>query len=251
MSLNRIEGAVELLLSLRNSKSQISRLPVELRPSSASEAYAMQAEMTRKSGELVAGWKVGFVPEVRLTSAPIYKSAIYRNSSTIAATEFLDLRVEGEVAFVLKEDLPSRDRPYSEHEVVDAIGDAYAAIEVLSSRTSEFMQLPEGEKIADNMGNGAMIYGPPCVEWKDLDLATLPAAMRINGKVVAEAKGGNAAGNPLKAMTALANHAAGHQGLRSGQIVITGTCTGIHPASVGDEILVRFAGLGEVELIIR
>jgi len=242
-----VEALASLLHSLRQSNTRMPRPPHEMSPQTADEAFRVQDALTGLLGLPVDGWKVGLAPD-RFTCAPIYRPHIYESGASVDAALVPDLRAEAEVAFVLGQDLPPREGTFSMEEVMDAIATAHPAMEIGSSRFVEFMELTMEEKIADNMGNGIILYGPAFSDWRAIDRANLAMEMRVNGQPAVRKRGGNSAGDPLNAMVALANHARGRGGLRAGQVVITGSVMGFHEVEAGDEVDVTFENLGEVSV---
>ncbi len=68
---------------------------------------------------------------------------------------------------------------------------------------------------------------------------------------MASAVGGNAAGHPRRLLTWLANHCARRgRALAAGDIVTTGTHTGLVFAAPGATATVRFPGVGEASVTL-
>lgn len=243
----RIAGA---LLEARRANRVLPALTADDVPVSMPEAFAVQRDMTRLIDQPIAGWKVGYVRDVRLTHAPVYRDACVASGARVRLTASAAPAVEGEIGFVLARDLPPRATPYTPDEVADAVGSVCAAIEIGAPRLATFMEAPLEHKIADNMGNCALVYGSGTQDWRDLALDSLRVTLAIDGVIVTEAVGGNAAGNPFDALVALANAPYKQEPLRAGQVVITGTCTGIYPARAGIEARVVFEKLGEVSVTL-
>ncbi len=73
--------------------------------------------------------------------------------------------------------------------------------------------------------------------------------MTINGTQRGEGTGSRALGDPLNVLLWLANHqSAAGRGLSAGEIVSTGTCTGLDPVHAGDVARADFGTLGTVEI---
>jgi 2-keto-4-pentenoate hydratase len=246
----RIAHIAGALFDARRANRVLPTLAEDDMPVSMPEAFAVQAEMTRLIGQPIVGWKVGYVRDVRLTYAPVYLDACVASGTRVRLSASQAPAVEGEVGFVLGQDLPPRAEPYTPDEVAQAVSSVCAAIEIGAPRLGNFMEAPLEHKIADNMGNGALVYGSGTRHWRDIALDSLRVTLAIDGVLVTEAVGGNAAGNPFEALVALANAPNKHEPLRTGHVVITGTCTGIYPARAGIEAHVAFDGLGEVSVTL-
>ena len=76
------------------------------------------------------------------------------------------------------------------------------------------------------------------------------ATLSVNGStVVQRATWGNPAGDPLRLLAWLANEGAlSLGGLRAGQWVTTGSCTGTVMVTPGTVVVADFPGLGRAEL---
>ena len=103
--------------------------------------------------------------------------------------------------------------------------------------------------LADMLSNGALVVGAPLKAWSNIDFTTIAVEFAVNGKVVVSRRGGLPSGDPLGGVVALANHLA-RRGtpLLAGQYITTGSYTGVHLASPGDEMVVSFEGFSELRL---
>ena len=67
--------------------------------------------------------------------------------------------LEAEIAFLMGEDLPPRETPYTREEVVAAIASCHPAIEVLESGLIDPTQAAKMSMIADLQMHGGFVYG--------------------------------------------------------------------------------------------
>ena len=104
---------------------------------------------------------------------------------------------------------------------------------------------------ADCGANVALITGDWLSNWQDFDLPNHAVRICNNGQVVAEGRGSSAMGNPLLVMQWIANHARTKDGLKQGEVVSTGTCTGLTKVSAGDFLLGDFGNIGIVKVILH
>jgi 2-keto-4-pentenoate hydratase len=227
-------------------------------PKSSQEAYAIQHEIAALCGEPARGFKVGSTsleaqrllgtnePGSGLLLAPY----LYESPARISIEPAHTPAVEGEFAFKLGRDLPPRTAPYASDEVADAVDAVAGAIEVVGTRFSGGLA-GKGRWLvtADCGANIAFVGGRWRHDWRRLDLKTHPVAMTINGALRGTGTGARALGDPMNVLLWLANQqsAAGH-GLKSGEIVSTGTCTGLDPVRPGDRVQADFGELGTVEI---
>ena len=257
MSQERFEQAADLLLSARNDHRLLGDLPEDCRPRSETEGYATQDLLARRLGEATVGWKVACTsPEAQRRletnepfSGPMLRPGVHDSPATIASASFFMRMVEGEFAFRLGQDLPARDAPYELDEIRAAIATLHPAIEVADSRYRDWLVMDKPSLIADLAVSGALIVGPAIEDWQPRDLSRMAVRMTVNGETVGEGSGADALGDPVRSVRWLANHpVARGDGLRAGQIVTTGTCTGNFMAPDGSVASADFGDLGEVRI---
>ena len=245
----RVAAAAEALLTARRDGA-IAELPESCRPRSAAEAYAVQDEIAIRLGG-IAGWKVG-APAADATPAcaPLPSGTILTTPAQVDAAKHPMRGVEAEIAFRFGEDLPARAEPYDRAAVMAAIETACPAIELCDSRYLDFKKVDPLSHQADSNANAGLVVGADWDGWRDLDAAAQAVRLRIGGETVADHRGGNTAGEPLRLLVWLANHAAARgQPLRKGQIVTTGSWTGLPCAQPGDEVVADFPGIGSVQVL--
>ncbi len=245
------EGLAARLLAARRHRQPIARLPEVAVPKSAEAAYRVQDEVTRALGR-IAGWKVGAPSDsAEPNCAPLLADRVRSSPARFAATEFRLLGVEAELAFRLGIDLPARSTDYGEDEVWAAIETMHVAIELVDSRYADFPNTDKLALLADHQSNGAFCYGAAIGDWRATDFLRQEARLLIDGKEVARARGGNVAGHPRRLLGWLANHCARRgRALAAGDIVTTGSHTGLHRARAGAKVTALFPELGEARLTI-
>jgi 2-keto-4-pentenoate hydratase len=168
------------------------------------------------------------------------------------AADAADFRgVEAELACRIGRDLPARAAPYTVDEAWAAIESVHVAIEYLATRFADRRAVSNLAILADNISNGGFCWGPAIEDWWRIDFLHQPAQLLIDGAVATEAVGGNTAGHPGRLLAWLANHAAARgRPLAAGDIVTTGSHTGLVVAAPGARVTARFPGLGEAELAL-
>lgn len=241
----------ELLLAARRTGRPIEALPAALVPATADVAYAVQDAVQAALGA-VAGWKVGAAsPAAEPNCAPLLAASVAASPARWPAARFRLRGIEGELAFRFGRALPPRAAPYDADEVWAAIDTLHPAIELVESRFADFRAMDKLALLADFGSNGAFCYGAAVRDWRAVDFLRQPAVLTIGGKEMATAIGGNAAGHPRRLLAWLANHLASRGGgIAAGDIVTTGTHTGLAFAEPGATVTVRFAGLGEASLAL-
>lgn len=214
---------------------------------SVADAYVVQERVVRELGP-VGAWKVGAAsPSAEPMRAPILTGDIHASPVSLPASRFHVLGIEAEIAYRLRADLPARARPYTADDLAAAIEGMLPAIELVDARLADHAAAPPLWKLADNQINGGLVAGAPVHDWQRLDPRTQPVRLEVDGAVVAEGQGGNTAGDPFRLLVWLANSCGSHcGGLRRGQIVTTGSLTGLRFVAPGARVRASFEGLGEV-----
>ncbi|MFC7051450.1 2-keto-4-pentenoate hydratase [Hansschlegelia quercus] len=251
MSEDKIAAAARLLSEARTPGQALETFPTDLAPDDEAEALAMHERVVTARGPVVA-WKVGAPTPAAEPGYGMIADATFSVGPTRIPAGALRLwAVEAEIAVTLGQDLPDRAEPYAQDEVLAAVKDWRAAIEVLDTAFVNWASTPGLWRLADGMSHGALIVGPPC-GLPSGALATLPVTLEIGGETIFAHEGGNTGGDPARLLTALANLRRGTaRPLRAGDVVTTGSATPFHRASGGQAVRAYFDGLEAAELTIE
>ena len=229
-------------------------LPAALRPCNGAQAYAVQDAVVRERGEIV-GWKVGAAsPQALPARAALTRDSVFvapaGQALNLPAAGFALMGVEAELVYELGADLPERATPYSPAEVLAAMVSVRAAIEVCDTRFAAWAQQGEWSRLADQACHGALIVGSGTGDVAAVQPLLQPVSLSVNGAVaVQHVAWGNPAGDPLRLLAWLANEGARSLGgLRAGQWVTTGSCTGTVLVAPGTVVVAELPGLGRAEL---
>jgi len=247
MTPHAIAEAAALLVAAETDRRPLERLPEACRPATVEDALAIQREIVAQKKDRVAGWKVGAVVEGTLTYGVLLASRVLQSPAHLDAASAPLLGMESEIAFRFHRDLPPRDAPYAYEDIADHVV-AFAAIEVVATRFTSYRGTPFMERLADRMSNGAFVVGPEQEAWRALDLRALPVTLQFDDAIVVQRRGGHTAGDPLLPAVALANVLRTTTGVAAGQVMTTGTYTGLEFARPGMRIRTTFAGVGSVEV---
>ncbi|GEA16205.1 MAG: 2-keto-4-pentenoate hydratase [Moorella sp. (in: firmicutes)] len=160
--------------------------------------------------------------------------------------ELLLPRVEGELAFILKDTLKGPGVTIAD--VFRATEGIMPAFEIVDSRIRDWkIKLPD--TIADNASSARLVLGSRMVPIKDLDLRLIGMVLEKNGEVVSSGAGAAVWGHPAAAVAWLANKLAAFDiALEAGEIILSGAVTAAENASAGDVFTVSFHGLGSLSL---
>ncbi len=254
----RLKAIAGWLWEARQRRETYRNLPDELRPQSIAEAYAAQEAYYRLAEPLYgppAGAKIATTTKVMQDlmgithpcGGAIFQRTIYASPARVRAADFVNLRVESEIALKLGADLPAAGAPFTRESVAAAIAGAMAAFELLEDRSADYTNTEVRTLIVENCWNGGAVTGPPKSVPVDA-LVGLAGRTSVGGKEMGEGK----ADDPCATLAWLANHVAERgRSLKAGMVVITGSL--IPPISLraGDRAVFKVDGLGEaaVEVI--
>jgi 2-keto-4-pentenoate hydratase len=267
MTPESVATAARELVAARRSAKTIESLPESCRPTTAAEGYAVQMAVVGLWGEQVAGWKAGAtLPAVQQRFGlsepflgPIFASTVMTSPATAEASRF-DLRppgaggkravaVEVEFAVRLGRDLAPVAGGRSEAEVLDAVEALVPAIEIITPRYGAVPGGTPGQALADCGLNGGIVLGSPVADWRGIDYPAHETRLVVDGKTTVEGTGSLVLGHPFKSLTWLVN-GVGRLGyaLAKGQVLTTGSMTGIAHVDQGAHIVGDFGRLGRVEV---
>ena len=227
---------------------------------SVETAYAVQRLARKMDGLPMGGWKVGATsiePQRLLgarepATAPMFQPNCLTSPATVAVFPNQSPCVEGEFAFRFSRSLPPRRDDYALEEVLEAVDSVLPAIEVVGCRfEGGFDGLGALRLVADATAHTAFVSGRPSIGWRNMDLNAHRATMYRNGVKISEGTGASVLDGPLSVLLWTANHLSRlGDSIEAGEVITTGTCTGITPVSPGDTVVADFGGLGKVELRI-
>ena len=245
----------ERLAAVWHGGEPLRALPPALIPHSTAEAYAAQTALVARLMPIlgpIVGWKVGAPsPAAEPAAAPLLADLVRPSPARFGGPRLRLFGIEAEVAFRFGQALPPRPEPYGEAEVSAAIHSMHPAIELVETRFEAWEGPPGLAKLADLGSNGGFCFGPGSADWRSRDLARPIVTLEIDGKRMAERVGGNTAGHPMRTLIWLANHAGRlGRGLVAGDVVTTGSHTGLVFARQASRVLARVAELGEANLVL-
>ncbi len=248
-------SAADLFVKARQTAQPIPDLPDALKPASLEEAYFVQDTMAKAiqggSSDGIRSWKVGApTPDATPLFGPMISGWIGGDASVLGEPRHRFRGLEAEIAFLVGQDLPPREKPYTRAEIIVAIASCHAAIEELETGLVDPSTVERFTMIADLQMHGGFIHGPAVPRWEQIDFARESVTLAVDGTVRVERTGSNTAGSDLlRLVLYLANEGAGRTGgLQRGGWVTTGSWTGNTPASAGSAVEVRFSNAGPVSL---
>ena len=253
-----LPAAAAFLLSHWRAGTKCEAMPERLRPADRREAYAIQALLERASAAPLFGWKIAATSKAGQAhigvGGPLAGRILAERVLPDGATTSLagnSMRVaELEFAFRMGRDLPPREHPYAQEEVLDAVASLHPAIEIPDSRFADFVAAGGVQLVADNACAHEFMLGESTgADWRGLDLAAFEPVARMPGRPDQIGRGANVLGDPRLALTWLVNELSGlGVTLRAGEVVTTGTCVVPIAIAPGDAIKADFGVLGRVSV---
>jgi len=244
-----IQSIAERLDRAWRTKMPIAPLSESEGISDVSAAYAIQSHWTNirlRRGEQIAGRKIGLtsraVQQQMGVNEPDYgtlwKSSFYEAKDgkvTMPASDFMQPRIEGEVAFLICK--PLREPNITARRVLAATDACALGIEIVASRIAGW-KIQLLDTIADNASYGGFTLGPWDKKLRDSDLSALAMPVRKNGALAGEGLGSAVLGNPAIAAAWLANKLVNFGvSLEPGDVVISGAFMKMLPFEAGDQFV--------------
>ena len=261
MPITTQQQAADLIWQHWQQRTHLACLPPGLKPATRAEGYAIQACFEARSGKPLYGWKIAatsiagqhHIQVDQPLAGRILAERVYQSGAGLPLTGNQMRVVEGEFAFRMARDLPPRAAPYTNEEVLAAVATLHPAIEVPDSRFAPFEAAGGPQLIADNACTDFLVVGAPAADpWRGLDLTQHAVSARHvaahDGSVnTIEGVGSNVLGDPLVALTWIANELSGiNVTLRAGELVPTGTCFKPFAVAPGDAVEINYGVLGRV-----
>lgn len=246
----------EMLVAARRAPHQINDLPTDLVPTLVAAGYDVAAVVALNLGWEPLGWKIaGTTAEVReklRIDEPIY-GRTYKRFQVVSPCWFhhadlLDPLVECEFFVTLGKDLAPRDDSWTMDEVIEAVDEVHAGIEVAECRFPNKSLPPLPAILADGAASGRYVFGDPIPNWRD-GLTDVAVVLEIDGEPRRHGTGRDVYGDPLAPLHWLAETLRKRGlGLAKGEMISTGSCTGMLPVKPGQHILARFGSGACVEI---
>ena len=249
-----IEGACTLLVEAhQHGRRFASRAQPTL--SDLRDVYRIHRGVLRviAAGARVDTWKVSPPrPDAPATGAPVLPGKRVGSPAAVSVAGFRMLGIEAELAFRFGADLAPRTPPYTNEEIIAAVQEICVAIELCDTRLTDWAEAPPLWRLADFQSGAMLIVGDGRCDWRTIDFAQQEVELTINGEVRARNCGSHPTVDPSRLLPAIVAHCIEHSdGLRAGDVVTTGSWTGMTQAAPGDAIRVHFPGIGSASLVLE
>ena len=219
---------------------------------SIEDAYKVQMEnclKKQKEGKRIVGKKIG------LTSLPMQKmlgvfepdygqlfDSMLISDRTVSQSSYLLPKAEGELAFVMKEDISGPQ--VTPWEVLQAVDYVFPSIEIIDSRVRDW-KIKIEDTVADNASSGSFVIGDRYCSPREIDMLSTGMVFIKNGEIISTGTTAEVMGSPVNAVCWLINKLAVFGvGVKKGEIILSGSLTAAIPFAVNDVIEVVFDRLG-------
>ena len=253
----RLDAMAQHMWDARRARRKHANLPDDLKPASIAEAYLAQEAYYGLAEPVygpVAGVKVATTTKVMQAlmgithpcGGAIFQRTIHASPARIAKADFVNVRLESEIALKLGKDMPVAGAPWTAETVAPFVAGAMPAYELIEDRNAVYTEANAVSMIVENCWNGGVVIGAPRpVTHKDV--VGITGRQTLNGKPIGEGK----SENPFATLAWLANLLADRgRELKAGMVVITGSLIPTFSIAVGDHAVFTVDGLGEAAIDI-
>ncbi|WP_068168092.1 2-oxo-hept-4-ene-1,7-dioate hydratase [Rothia sp. ND6WE1A] len=243
------------LAEAEKSRTMIPRLTAQYPEMTVEDSYAVQNTWRARgeaAGRRLAGRKIGLTSKVMQEATgitepdygAIFADQIFENGSVIEHAQFSNVRIEVELAFVLKDDVKGPNTTI--FDVLKATDYVVPALEILSSRI-EMEGRTIVDTISDNAALGGMIYGGTPIAPDAVDLRWISALLYRNETIEDTGVAAAVLNHPAMGVVWLANKLAQHgDSLKAGEIILAGSFTKPMWVYPGDTVHADYGDLGSI-----
>jgi len=250
-----IQKAAVALLEAERLKKPIAPFTssTDISVDDAYQIQLLQIEEKLKSAKL-EGMKIGLTSKVMQqmfnVDTPdfghILNTMIFENNGEVSKAQFIQPKVEFELAFILKEDLMGPN--VTAEEVLKATEAIAPAIEIIDSRIMDW-KFKFQDTVADNGSSAGAIIGELKAVPSFDELANIRLVAKKNGEIFDEGVSSAVMDNPANAVAWLANMLSDYNiSLKAGQFILAGAITAAVPFEPGDEFEVDYGEYGQVKV---
>lgn len=258
-----IQSAAQKLYQAELNRQQIPALTLSHPEMTMDDAYAIQknwVDQKIENGAQVKGYKIGLTSRAMQMAVNIDQpdfgvlldDMFFPDGAQIPAGDFLDPRIEVELAFVLK--APLKGANVTIFDVLNATDYVVPAIELIAARCHRTD--PETgytrkvyDTIADNAANGGIIIGGRPIRPDEMDIRWAGAALYLNGQIEETGLASGVLGHPANGICWVCKRFAPHGiGLEAGQVILSGSFTRPVAVKTGDTVHADYGPLGGISV---
>ena len=252
---NATENAALALRIARSGRNTIDRISESHGIAGLEAAYAV-AEINTKAqllaGRRIVGKKVGLTSKAvqqqlgvdQPDFGVLFDDMEFLSGQDIPMSRLIQPKVEAEVAFVMGRDLAGEAPSWAEF--LACIAYVLPAIEIVDSVIADW-KITLVDTVADNASSALFVLGDQPVSLGAISLGEVGMQMTKSSETVSTGTGAACLGHPLRAAYWLARTmAVRQQGLRTGEVILSGALGPMVPVVAGDNIHAQIGALGSV-----
>jgi 2-oxo-hept-3-ene-1,7-dioate hydratase len=261
MTDDQVASAGEALFVAERDRTQ-TRLVSAAHPGmDMDDAYAVQAAFVGRklaAGGAIRGWKIGLTSKAMQyalnidipDSGILFEDMFFDHGGVVPGDRFIEPRIEAEIAFIMKSDLAGGD--VTPADVIAATGHVAPALEILDTRIYRAdpktgAQRSVLDTISDNAANAGIVLGDRTHAIGETDLRWVGAIVARNDEVEETGLGAGVLNDPVLSMAWLVHRLARYgDGLRAGDVVLSGSFIRPIEARHGDSFLADYGPFGKV-----
>lgn len=263
MTPDQITAAARALLAAEEARQQIGLLSLAHPGMSLDEAYGVQAELVALKlalGRNVIGWKIGLTSRAMQEqlkidtpdSGVLLDDMLFADHALVPKSHFIQPRVEAEIAFLMARDLSGAATICED--VLAATAHVAPALEILDTRILRADPATGKARIitdtvSDNAANAGIVLGAQRHAIDAFDLRWVGAVVKRNGVVEETGLGAGVLDDPVTGILWLVHRLAAYgQGLKAGDIVLSGSFVRAIEAPPGSRFEADFGAFGQVSI---
>jgi 2-oxo-hept-3-ene-1,7-dioate hydratase len=256
-------AAAQALLTAEETRTQIGLLSQTHPGMTLDDAYAVQSELVAMKlarGRKVIGWKIGLTSRAMQEqlkidtpdSGVLLDDMLCADGATVPKKHFIQPRVEAEIAFLMARDLSGA--AITREEVVAATAHVAPSLEILDTRILRRDPATGRARIitdtvSDNAANAGIVLGGQRHRIDAHDLRWVGAIVRRNGVVEETGLGAGVLDDPVTGILWLVHRLAAYgQGLKAGDVVLSGSFVRAIEAPPGSRFEADFGAFGSVSI---
>lgn len=255
-----VQEAATRLLEAEKAKNVIQPLTETYPGITVDEAYHTQLELIRRKvddGAIIVGKKIGAtskaIQNMFGVEQPDYghllDDMMYVEGETISLEDYIQPKVEFEIAFKLKKDLKGPNVTIMD--VMEATDYIAPAIEIIDSRIDNW-KIKFEDTVADNGSSAAAVIGGEPTKLDGIDLTHIGMVAYKNGEMIDSGAGAAVLGNPLRSVAWLANSLGKYDvSLKAGEVVLSGALTAAVEIEDQDTFTAEFDHIGSINVTFK
>lgn len=261
LSGDEIAAAARRLHEAERTRTPIRQLSLDHPAMSIADGYAIQkawVELKIADGRTVKGHKIGLTSKAMQAAVGIdepdygilFDDMFFRDGGEVPTERFIQLRVEAELAFVLK--APLKGPGCTIFDVMNATDYVVPALEILDARVQRLdpdrkTTRKVVDTISDNAANAGIVLGGRPIRPDATDLRWAGVICSRNGAVEETGLAAGVLNHPANGIAWLADRYAPHGiALEPGQVVLAGSFIRPIDVKAGDTIVADYGSLGTV-----